>query len=346
MDEKSENGVHRFFQISETGNPVWHSGKSDSCASPWTNPGDYSMGRHMLTMDTLYKFPSENGIAKPDDIFDEKVGASRRTDFQNGGDCASSSIRSEPHDFETERKDSKIPLRCFDSLWDRQRGRIDQQTDSRNKSKTDAEIVFECPNRSGIRKMQTSLGQLLRIGSYCNSVWTMETPKTPCCLVFPDNQSEKQENGASLCQVSVGDKFTGSSYNPPIVVEIVDSSNSSRVAISLGLDLHIETPQDAIHYVKDDLICYIEEVRGYGFNHIIIVGQRYCGMLFLDCYGRVFDLDNTNNILWFGGDYFEKMTNNRGVLSVPWHVLDERTLYESEKCVYTRTHELKDELGE
>jgi len=162
----------------------------------------------------------------------------------------------------------------------------------------------------------------------------METPKTPCCLVFPDNQSEKQENGASLCQVSVGDKFTGSSYNPPIVVEIVDSSNSSRVAISLGLDLHNETPQDAIHYVKDDLICYIEEVRGYGFNHIIIVGQRYCGMLFLDCYGRVFDLDNTNNILWFCGDYFEKMTNKRG-FSVPWHVLDDRTLFEFEKCVYT-----------
>ena len=55
--------------------------------------------------------------------------------------------------------------------------------------------------------------------------------------------------------MSVGDKLTGSSCNNPlIVVEIVDPSNCSRVATSLGFDLHIETPQDAIRYVKEDLI--------------------------------------------------------------------------------------------
>ncbi|CAG8499042.1 9469_t:CDS:2 [Paraglomus occultum] len=73
---------------------------------------------------------------------------------------------------------------------------------------------------------------------------------------------------ATLCgqwkpqrRLSVGDKFTGSSYNPPIVVEIVDSSNCPRVATSLGLDLHIETPQDAIHYVKDDLSVILRKLK-------------------------------------------------------------------------------------
>ncbi|CAG8670654.1 11666_t:CDS:2, partial [Ambispora leptoticha] len=333
MDEKSENGVHRFFQISENGNPVWHNGKSDSCASPSTNPGNYSMGRHMLIVDTPYKFPSENGIAKPDDIFDENVGPSRPKDFRDGRECASSSNHSEPHDFETERKGSKIPLRRLDSLLDRiaerqKRDRSYQQKDSRNKSEHDADIVFECPNQPGIQKLHTCLGQLLRIGAFCNSAWTKETPKTPCCLVFPDTQPENHANGASLCQVSVGDKLTGSSCNNPlIVVEMVDPSNCSRIATSLGLDLHIETPQDVIRYVKEHLFCYIDEVRGYGFNHIIIIGQRYCGMLFLDCYGRVFDLDNNNNILWFHCDYFEKMTN-KADFKVPWHVLDDGTLFD------------------
>ena len=57
-------------------------------------------------------------------------------------------------------------------------------------------------------------------------------------------------------------------------------------------------------------------------------------MLFLDCYGRVFDLDNNNNILWFDGDYFEKMAN-KSDFEVAWHVLDDGTLFEFEKCAYT-----------
>ncbi|CAG8618845.1 6141_t:CDS:1 [Paraglomus occultum] len=238
------------------------------------------------TLDIPYKFPSENGIAKPDDIFDENVGPSHPEDFQDGGGCASPPNNSEFHNFETERKDSKIPLWRLDSVWDRiaerrqKRDGSDQQRDSRKKSEHDAEIVFECPNQPGIQKLQTCLGQLLRVGAFCNSAWTKETPKTPCCLIFPDTQPENHANGASLCQVSVGDKVTGSSCNNPlVVVDIVDPSNCSHIATSLGLDLHIETPQDVIRYVKEHLFGYIDEVRGYGFNHIIIIGQRYCGML-------------------------------------------------------------------
>ncbi|RGB36352.1 hypothetical protein C1646_758171 [Rhizophagus diaphanus] len=40
------------------------------------------------------------------------------------------------------------------------------------------------------------------------------------------------------------------------------------------------------------LVCCIEEVSDYGFDHIIVIEERYCGLLFMDCFGRVFDLDS------------------------------------------------------
>ncbi|CAG8608246.1 6098_t:CDS:2 [Diversispora eburnea] len=36
----------------------------------------------------------------------------------------------------------------------------------------------------------------------------------------------------------------------------------------------------------------LEKVKHYGFDHIIVTGERPFGILFLDCYGRVFDWDD------------------------------------------------------
>ncbi|CAB5346084.1 unnamed protein product [Rhizophagus irregularis] len=41
-----------------------------------------------------------------------------------------------------------------------------------------------------------------------------------------------------------------------------------------------------------ELIYYISCVAAYGFDHIIIVGETDYGMICLDCYGRVFQLDD------------------------------------------------------
>ncbi|GES80607.1 hypothetical protein GLOIN_2v1883854 [Rhizophagus clarus] len=43
------------------------------------------------------------------------------------------------------------------------------------------------------------------------------------------------------------------------------------------------------------------------FNHIIIIGECYAGLLFLDCYGRVFEWNNSMcGILWPLGDYLNE----------------------------------------
>lgn len=55
--------------------------------------------------------------------------------------------------------------------------------------------------------------------------------------------------------------------------------------------------------MKEDLGIYIEEVRDYRFNHIIVIGKRYCGLLFINCFSHVFDLNSIGNMLWLCGDY-------------------------------------------
>ncbi|CAG8744052.1 1963_t:CDS:2 [Rhizophagus irregularis] len=54
-----------------------------------------------------------------------------------------------------------------------------------------------------------------------------------------------------------------------------------------------------------DLTDGMECIKEFCFNYIIIVEERDYGMLFLDCYGRIFDWDHINFLLWSLGNYFE-----------------------------------------
>ncbi|CAG8469798.1 11036_t:CDS:1 [Racocetra fulgida] len=108
--------------------------------------------------------------------------------------------------------------------------------------------------------------------------------------------------------MSAGNELNKLLCNNPLIVvkKIMSESDSFHVATSLYLKLQSESLQDdVICYVKEDLICYIKEIKQYSFNHSIIIGECYCGMLFLDCYSRVFDLDSMMNVLWFLRNYFE-----------------------------------------
>ena len=56
-----------------------------------------------------------------------------------------------------------------------------------------------------------------------------------------------------------------------------------------------------------ELIYYVTCVAEFGFDHIIIVGEADCGMIFLDCYGRVFLWEDESLMLWPLGDSPEKV---------------------------------------
>ena len=120
------------------------------------------------------------------------------------------------------------------------------------------------------------------------------------------------------------DEVHGYRNNLPIIVDTIMNSNRCNIANSLGFKLHDEDQEDYISYIKEKLIGYIEEVKRYGFDHIIIIGELNYGLLFLDCFGRMFCLDSLTSQLFLLGDCSKRMERvTKGLKTdewVPWIV--------------------------
>ena len=61
----------------------------------------------------------------------------------------------------------------------------------------------------------------------------------------------------------------------------------------------------------------MECVAEFGFNHIIIIGELDYGMVFLDCYGRLFQWEDMCQRLW-------PRESDDGL---PWFVGDDGSVY-------------------
>ncbi|GES76812.1 hypothetical protein GLOIN_2v1506894 [Rhizophagus clarus] len=167
-----------------------------------------------------------------------------------------------------------------------------------------------------------------RRGDYTNHVWSIgsqwETRDTHRQAERSGGESKnntdtpmndrpkiwKNEDDASVCQVSAsdeGDGVQGYRNNLPTIVETIMNSNRCYIANSLGFKLYDEDQEDYISYIKEELIGFIEEIVNFGFDHIIIIGELNYGMLFLDCFGRVFDFDAMTCTVLFLGDCSERI---------------------------------------
>ncbi|CAG8574968.1 2944_t:CDS:2 [Paraglomus occultum] len=318
-------------------NKKQHTGQDGNSASVSTDSNDNSMGRDMPSLDILCQSasPEKNDTPGSDCISDKDVEPPCRQDFKDGDKYAGSSNHNQPHIFNSEREDCKIHVRSIDSRWDstnetRKNADIHkQQKGNRGESANDTSVEmvsFECcPNQERISALQESLGQLLRVGALVGTKWTTENPKTLCHLVQPDDQPEAFNESKSMYQVSAGgghDGSQGSRSSLPIIVEtIANESNRHHVATSVGYEIDSKVP-------PKDLICYIEDVRRYGFDHVIIIGERLYGMLFMDCYGRVFDWDSMSDLLWPRGDYLKEATKKFEPNSIGWGVSEDGTVFE------------------
>ncbi|KAF0392179.1 hypothetical protein F8M41_010576 [Gigaspora margarita] len=286
------------------------------------------MERHMSIMDILHKSASKEKFQGTNYIFDENVGTHLQKDFRNRGEGPGSSKHDKSHIFGTKREDSEILFRSNNSLWEYGANKTAdvryEQIGVKDESGNDA---VECSNRERIRELQLSLGKLLRDSTLDGSVWTKEHVQTPCYLVLPNNESKIEHDSSSVCQVSVCTRLDikTSRNNSPIIVEQISESDGSRAATSLHLKLQTEDPKE--NSMKE-LQCYTKEIKQFGFNHIIIIGKRYCGMLFMDCFGRVFDWDSANDVLWLLGDYFEITSKDESEEygRIAWGVLDDGTV--------------------
>ncbi len=69
---------------------------------------------------------------------------------------------------------------------------------------------------------------------------------------------------------------------PMLVDTFVNKSVCRDIAASIGCKFPIRSNE------PEKLTYYMECIAEYGFEHIIFIGEMIYGIVFLDCYGRVF----------------------------------------------------------
>ncbi|GBC50178.1 hypothetical protein GLOIN_2v1506894 [Rhizophagus irregularis DAOM 181602=DAOM 197198] len=155
-----------------------------------------------------------------------------------------------------------------------------------------------------------------------------QAERKACHLVLPNDQPKKWKNAedASVSQVLLNDENDRVQEHRnflPIVVDKFINSNRCYIANSLEFEIHDKDQEDYISYIKEKLIGNVEEVIDYGFDHIIIIRKLYYGLLFLDCFSRVFNLDFMTNSLFFYENYLKgvkRVTNGLEIKCAQWIV--------------------------
>ncbi|CAB4418399.1 unnamed protein product [Rhizophagus irregularis] len=182
----------------------------------------------------------------------------------------------------------------------------------------------QCPNIGKMEKMQTSLGKLRRVGSLGGDDWKTIVPRKTCRLIHPNSRCTEDElssiaNYSNMLQMrsSEGGNRKTSCCNDSILVDIFE--DKSRIATLINYEVLDNDDVD-----PKELIYYIKIVAKFGFDHIIIIGEIEFGLLFLDCYGRVFLWEDQGQMLWPLGNSPEDVSKReiKGVDQVRWFVVN------------------------
>ncbi|RIA98049.1 hypothetical protein C1645_813274 [Glomus cerebriforme] len=288
-----------------------------------------------------------------------------KQDSDNGASFERTSINDKPHDLNSKKEDQKITKKkkrktkrkendttekkhCetvhvwgVNPQWkgnnnaNKKDDNPKQRSVSRIKSARDtsaAVVSFECcPNKRAIQNLSPPLGELFRIGALAGTTWTSKDPITSCHFVLPNGfypqirPLQGIDNFTSVHKVPKDSKSYESHANCKnslmVIEKIKNKSNARRIATLTQCDL-----------LKEEIgfTDYIESVKEFGFNHIIIIGERDYGMLFFDCYGRIFDWDAMSFVLWPIGEYSEIIAGKSNTSQMVWGVEFDGTISEFE----------------
>ena len=77
---------------------------------------------------------------------------------------------------------------------------------------------------------------------------------------------------------------------------------------------------------------FMKDIQKYGFDHIIIIVEREDGVLFLDCYGRMFDWNTSVYALFPCGNSLEEASRTLSSKEA-WIIEDDGTLFQMEYCM-------------
>ncbi|PKY40682.1 hypothetical protein RhiirA4_454112 [Rhizophagus irregularis] len=187
-----------------------------------------------------------------------------------------------------------------------------------------------CPNATRIRSLHVALGELRRISAVGS---TTGTEREPCRFVHPHfhvrtgGSTEPVHKMPEGCGLNESCRCGGDS---PMVIEVI--ANECERNVFASYINHGDCDVSNLNCIKpgSSLEDYVEEVQEYGFNHIILIGEREHGIIFLDCYGRLFTLDTMTGVLWPLGDNFEEAVKKPWTGELAWSVDEAGTIFEVE----------------
>jgi hypothetical protein len=170
--------------------------------------------------------------------------------------------------------------------------------------------LSNCSNSRRIETLEAQFGKLFRIGSLGGYDWTDKIPLQPCRLVHAHSRTTQESSSTiecqgTVCHLRVYDRtncFSSGSNNLPnslILVDTFEKSVRSQIATFIGCK--VNTNSD-----PKELVYYIANVAELGFNHIIIFRETDYGMIFLDCFGRVFIWEDTCQMAYLLGYSLEE----------------------------------------
>ncbi|PKY47591.1 hypothetical protein RhiirA4_462853 [Rhizophagus irregularis] len=215
-------------------------------------------------------------------------------------------------------EDCQIHVWCVSSL----RAGVEEQICTRNeigKYEDIGELPGFCTNRRAIKELQTSIGELRRVCVLGDAEWTGEEYRTKACNFvhamyrYGNDVSERSMFMVPEASGRVGSKGLGRNLSM-VVDTFVDEFVRRNIASSICCDLPTNSSD------PEKLGYYYECVAEFGFNHIIVIGEMLYGLLFLDCYGRVFQWENMEQVLWPVGDSLEDVKSHEDL--VVWTVED------------------------
>ncbi|RIA81906.1 hypothetical protein C1645_744178 [Glomus cerebriforme] len=309
----------------------------------WPLPADsckYELGRTLPTLEFLCEASNqESDVREAEGISHTEAGRFKETDHEGETkkEIPLTYIKHYIHDTRQQSEDIHgRRLDCLNTSKTVNANGFDVERDTKGDCRIESEKYEDiqrseyCPNRTRFAGMHLALGQLLRIGAVGSSTGTKWAP---CKFVFPHFHVGSSGSHEPMHKMPEGgrlDESCRSRNSSPMVIEVIANEYERNLFASYVNHGYCEVSNLNCIKPGSNLDFYVNTVQEFGFSHIILIGKRDFGIIFLDCYGRIFILDMMTNVLWPLGDTFEESVSKPWTGKVAWDVDEDGTVFEVE----------------
>ncbi|RGB43485.1 hypothetical protein C1646_661403 [Rhizophagus diaphanus] len=344
MDKNPNCELYLPFQVSEDSNSIWPYRKNGESTRLLTDFTYNYVGRKVTSLDLSHsnhiqyiKGQRENYIPF------RKAETARGNDNDDEIVRFALSLNCESNVSILPREHSEVYVQCFNLLRtsiNTGENEKQQSLSDKVKSRRNANIAigFSCSNLKTISELQASFGELCRVGTMGSVTWANELPRGMCHLVhahpcLTQELRSTLDDQETVYQVSDRVENDVPQQGSDCVQMVVDTFANEQICRQVASTLGYELPIDSRDPKK--LTCYMKQIAEFRFNHIIVIGEIDYGMVFMDCFGRVFHWEDMLQMLWPLGNYFSKKSNIRNKYA--WFIENDGVVYETEpQCMYKK----------